>query len=120
MNKKDILDILGPSESITEREDGSALIVSIISEDLDIVITIPCHVHELFYEARDKNGNILVTDWHDCYGDLEIEDFKETLLDIREVMTSPKLRVASNGKAIEAFSLTWYYFFGEFNTKMNR
>ena len=115
MNKEEIIEILGSAENIAEHENGSSLIISILTADIDVYITVTYQVHELYYEAKDKHGNTLVNDWHDFYGDMEVEDFKESLLDIFDVIKSPEFRVANNGKAIEAYGLEWYYFFGEFS-----
>ncbi len=116
MTKEEIIGILGKSESVTENKNKTALIVAINSGDINVVVTVPYEVHELFYEALDNEGNILLKDGMECYGDMEFEDYKECLLDIVDVMKAPKFRLTNNRKTLEAYGYQWYYFFGEFKS----
>ena len=69
---------------------------------------------ELFFDVKDKEGNILLTDNHDFYGLTEVEDFEEALLAIAGIIKSPDLRIVNNGKTVQAKGYEWYYWFGEF------
>ncbi len=91
MNKSEILRILGTESNAVENENCTSLCVNIYSENIDVEVTIPYDIHELFYEAKDKQGVNLVNNQFDFYGDMEVEDFKECLLDIVDVITSPIL-----------------------------
>ena len=73
-------------------------------------------MHELFYEAKDKNGASLVTDSFECYGESELDDYKECLLDIVDILKSPIFKVTNNGKTIETKHFKWVYLFGKYNS----
>lgn len=116
MRKEYITKILGRSQNVVENENGSAVVVSIKTDDIDVYVTVPYDVNEVFWEAKTKDGDLLVQDSHDFYGDTEFEDIKECLLDIHDVMKAPKFRLSNKGKTIEAYGLQWYYLFGELNS----
>ncbi|MBU2705301.1 hypothetical protein KCM76_04875 [Zooshikella marina] len=114
MDKQEILKILGKPESFKENAEGSALTILIQSEALNVVITVPYQVTELIFEVQSKEGKTLLSDKHDFYGASEYEDFKESLLEITDIIKSPELRLTNNGKTVEAKGYKWYYWFGEF------
>ena len=115
MKKEEILTILGSKDCVSENSGKTAIIVTIKSECIDVYVTIPYGIHEVYFEAKDKQNNLLVKDWFDFYGDSELDDFQETLLDVADVIENPKFRQSKNGKAIEAFGYQWYYLFGAFS-----
>ena len=116
MKKNEILEILGQDSNAIESENKSALCITIESDELDVFITIPYEVHELFYEAKDENGTSLVTDSIECYGESELDDYKECLQDIVDILKSPIFRVTNKGKTIETKHYKWVYFFGKYNS----
>lgn len=115
MEKNQIIEILNTTNGVSENINSTAIIVFIESNDIDVFITIPYEINEIFFEAKNKHGKLLVKDWMDFYGNSSLDDYRETLLDISDVIKHPKLRVINNGKTVEAFGFDWYYFFGEFN-----
>ena len=116
MKKFEITQILGRQVQAEENDNGTALIVSIISDDLDVIVTLPYELHELHYEAKNKLGETLVQDSHECYGDLELDDYKECLQDIVDIAKVPKFRMTNNDMTVEAHGYKWHYFFGEFSS----
>lgn len=114
MDKQEILNIIGESAVVTQNTEATALIILIESLHFDVLVTVPYQVNELFFEVKDKEGNILLTDNHDFYGPTEVEDFKESLFTIADIIKSPGLRVINNGKTVQARGYEWYYWFGEF------
>ncbi len=116
MNKNEILKILGNESVAIENDNKTALNVTINSEELDIDITIPYNVYELYFEAKDKKGTTLVKDWFECYGELELEDYKECLQDIVDAIKSPLFRITNNGKTVETKHYEWVYFFGKYTS----
>lgn len=116
MNKYELVRILGEYGKYRETPSKSALIVDIETPDLDVMITIPYEVHEIFFEARDKSGFVLLVDSQECYGENEQEDYKELLMDVEGVLKQPKFRITNSGKTVEAMGYKWYYFFGKFNS----
>ncbi|MBC3832531.1 hypothetical protein H8K33_13570 [Undibacterium amnicola] len=114
MDKQEILKIIGDAVVVTQNTEDSALVILIEAVHFDVLVTVPYQVTELFFEVKDKEGNILLTDHHDFYGITEIEDFKESLLEIADIVKSPDLRVVNNGKTVQAKGYEWYYWFGEF------
>ena len=119
MDKEEILRILGNPDSFKENDNGSALIGLIQSETFNVIITIPFQVTELFFEVQCKKGNILLQDWHDFYGNLEHEDFKESLHEIADIIKSPILRLTNDGRTVEAKGYSWYFWFGKFSNPKN-
>ena len=79
-------------------------------------VTVPYDINEVFWEAKNKEGVVLVQDSHDFYGDTEYKDIKECLLDIHDVMKAPKFRISNEGKTLEAYGCQWYYLFGDLNS----
>lgn len=116
MNKQEILKIIAESETVTENSERSALIILIESLGFDVLVTVPYQVTELFFEVKDKDGNILFTDNHDFYGAFEFEDFRESLLEIADIIKLPDLRLINNGRTVQAKGYEWYYWFGDFIT----
>ena len=116
MKKTEILEVIGRDSNAIENESKTALCLTIESEEIDIVVTIPYEVHELYYEAKDKKGTLLVKDCFECYGELELEDYKESLQDIVDVIKSPVFRITNNGKTIETKHYEWVYFFGKYSS----
>ncbi|RCU49625.1 hypothetical protein DU002_11990 [Corallincola holothuriorum] len=116
MRKEYIAKILGNNPNVIENDNGSAVVVSIKTSDIDIYVTVPYDINEVFWEAKNKEGVVLVQDSHEFYGDTEYEDIRECLLDIQDVMKAPKFRVSNEGKTLEAYGYQWYYLFGEFNS----
>ncbi|MBQ4810286.1 hypothetical protein J8M20_03015 [Pseudoalteromonas luteoviolacea] len=114
MRKEYISKILGDSPNVVEIDNGSAIFVTIKTDDIDVYVTVPYDVNEVFWEAKNKDGTVLVKDSHDFYVDTEHEDIKGCLLDIHDVMKVPKFRICNGGKTIEAYGYHWYYLFGEF------
>lgn len=102
MDKQQILKIIGDSAVVTQDTEDSALIILIESLYFDVLVTVPYQVTELFFEVKDKEGNILLTDNHDFYGASEVEDFKESLLEIADIIKSPNLRIVNNGRTVHA------------------
>ena len=115
MKKAEILSILGCYDCIREDEASTALVVKIEDTDIDVFVTIPYNIQELFYEARDKTGKLLLSDCFDCYETLD--DYIECLMDVVDVLGSPKFRLVNDGKTLEAYGLQWYYLFGFFEVK---
>ena len=109
MKREDIANIIS-SELINAN--GTAYEVLIPGVGLDLRITIPFDVHEIFYEAKDKEGNSLLKDWRDHYGETEIEDYKESLLEVVKAINSSQFRMVNEGKTVEVKSDGWFYFFG--------
>lgn len=115
MTKDKILTILGESDSITENDNQTALEVRISTENMDVTVTIPYDVYEMFFEAKDKDGKPLVKDWFDFCEGPRRDDFREELLAIVDIMKSPVLRVVNGGKTVEAKCSQWYYWFGNYD-----
>jgi len=116
MNKSEITQILGGHVRAEENENGTALCVSMISENVDVIVTLPYKILELHYKAKNKIGETLVLDSHECYGDQELDDYKECLQNIIDIAKSPNFRTTNNDKTVEARGYEWYYFFGEFSS----
>ena len=116
MNKFEIIQILGDQISAEENENGTALSVSMISENIDVIVTLPYELYELHYKAKNKAGETLILDSHECYGDMELDDYKECLQDIIDIAKAPKFRITNNQKTVEAHGYEWRYFFGEFSS----
>ncbi len=115
MDKQEILRILGNPESFKENAERSALTIPIQAETINVVITVPYNVKELFFDMQSKEGTTLLSDSHEFYGDCEDIDFKESLLEIADIIKSPELRLTNNGKTVEAKGFQWYYWFDEFS-----
>jgi len=115
MNRVEILNILGSNVKFAEKDNQSAIDIFIESEQIDVIVTIPYSVTELFFSATDKAGKSLVVDNFECYGELQDEDFIECLMDIHDIIKSPTLRLSEAGNAIEAKGFQWYYWFGVMN-----
>lgn len=113
MRKEYISKILWGHQSVVENEDATAVVVSIKTDNIDLVITVPYTKNDVVWQAMSKNGELLVQDSHNFDDETELEDFKECLFDIYDVLKAPKFRVSNNVKAIEAFSFKWYFLFGD-------
>jgi hypothetical protein len=116
MKKEEIAKLLGYGKLVNENFNGTAYEVLIQGRSFDLVITIPFEVHEIYYEAKDKEGNSLLKDWRDHYGETEIEDYKESLLEVVKTMNSPLFRMVNEGKTVEVKSDGWFYLFGRFGS----
>lgn len=115
MDKQEILNIVGDSHAVRENSNRSAVLVFIESLDINVVVTIPYYVSEIFFEVKDKTGKTLFSDSHDFYGYSKNEDFNEALLEIADIIKTPELRLMNNGKTIQAKGYEWYYWIGEFD-----
>lgn len=114
MNKESLFRIIGDNRGIVENDNGTALVVNIESDELKVIVTIPYDVNEIYYEAINSQGVVLIKDWSDYYGEFEEDDFQEDLMDIVDVLRKPIIRLSDDGKYVEAFGYRWYYFFGEY------
>ena len=101
MKRDDIKNLLGESPHIQENINGTAFEITIVDNNISIIVTIPFDVHVIHYEATDKAGNSLVTDLQDFYGSTEESDFKETVLETLDLLKSPSFKLINNGKTIE-------------------
>lgn len=115
MNKEEILKIIGLEDSSEVAESSSALEISITGEGVDIFVTLPHEVTDVYFEARNKEGILLVKDWHDHYGDTELDDYRSTLEKVSSAIKNPNFRVTNNGKTVQLKEDVYLYFFGEFN-----
>jgi len=112
MKKEEISAVLGCGEQISENINRNAFEIFISGSEIDVLVTVPYEVHEIFYQANDKQGVRLLDDWFDHYGDTEREDYKDSLLDIAQIMISPEFRLVNKGKTLEVYKAGWRYFFG--------
>lgn len=112
MKKEEINKIIGTGKQVKENSNRTAYEIILFDNEVDVVITVPFDVHEIFYEAKDKEGNILLEDWRDHYGETELEDYKKSLIEIARIMKSPEFRLTNNQKTLEAKNENWFYLFG--------
>jgi hypothetical protein len=113
MNKKELIGILG--SQVRENESCTGLSITLNGGEIIVTVNLPYETHELQYEAKNKAGETLVIDCHECNNDnIHFDDYKECLLDIVDIAKSPKFRAKNENNTIEAFGYRWYYFFGEF------
>ena len=116
MKKEEIAEILGDGTQIKENQNRNAFEITLLGNEIDVLVTVPYEVHEIFYEAKDKQGNELLKGWRDHYGETELEDYKESLLEIAQLIISPEFRLTNNGKTLEAKNDNWFYFFGYYSS----
>ncbi len=112
MNKEEIVNILNLGHPVPENKNQSALEIVITQNNVSLHISVPYGVTEVYYEARDHNGALIIEDWHDHYGDSETEDYIDTLKQISSAMKSPSFRI-NNNKTVELLGDETTYFFGE-------
>ena len=113
MNKQEIISVFGSDRILSENSNGTALSLSLKSEQITVKVTIPLGVHELFFEARDTEGSLLVKDWHDFYGEEELVLFKDSLQFLASIPSPPEFTITNNGGTIKVRVARWEYFFGE-------
>ena len=118
MNQDELIKkIIEGQPGVKRNDQDNAWQVDIPSDDINVHILIPDDVLEIFLEARDQQGELLIKDWVDFYGDDELEDYKEYLFDIHDVIHAPFFRLVNDGKTLEALAYEWHYFFGAYHFK---
>ncbi len=97
--------------SVAEEDDRFQIRAS--RSDIEIILTIPVEVTELYFEARSKDNTAEVKDWHDFYGESEHQDFKDELSEFLKALARSEFRFTNRGKTLEYFNGQWSYAFGD-------
>jgi hypothetical protein len=116
VKRAEIIKALGIGNLYVENKNRTALEISLSDDRVNVSITLPYEVSEIYYEANGIDGAVFVKDWHDHYGESEEEDYINTLKIISSAIKSPSFRVTNNQKTIELVGAKNTYFFGEFSS----
>lgn len=101
---------LAPFSSFTKN--NSACLIKKGKSGIEIELTIPINVYEIFFKAKDLSTSKAIDDWRDYYGEDKEKDYIEDLESILLVLSEKDIRFSDDKKTIEYQDGDWKYFFG--------
>ena len=83
-------------------------------DHLEITLTIPIGVTELFFDAKNVNTGEILKDWFDYFGETEVKDFELDVNKFLSVLASKEVRITNQDQTIEYLDDEWSYLFGKY------